>query len=52
MPADFGDIAAYHHEEAARHYALAQAKSCHLERSTAESKDLWLLLHLLFSMAD
>lgn len=25
MPADFGEIAAYHHMEAARHYALAQA---------------------------
>jgi hypothetical protein len=25
MPADFGDITAFHHEEAARHYALAQA---------------------------
>jgi hypothetical protein len=25
MPADFGDITTYHHEEAARHYALAQA---------------------------
>ncbi|MGD0682042.1 MAG: hypothetical protein ABR990_08325 [Terracidiphilus sp.] len=25
MPADFGDITAYHQEEAARHYALAQA---------------------------
>ena len=25
MPADFGDITAYHREEAARHYALAQA---------------------------
>lgn len=25
MPADFGDIAAYHREEAARHYAMAQA---------------------------
>ena len=25
MPVDFGDITAYHHEEAARHYALAQA---------------------------
>ncbi|MGD0294007.1 MAG: hypothetical protein ABSB30_09150 [Terracidiphilus sp.] len=25
MPADFGEIAAYHQEEAARHYALAQA---------------------------
>lgn len=24
MPADFGDITAYHREEAARHYALAQ----------------------------
>ncbi|HEY1209854.1 MAG TPA: hypothetical protein VGE85_10835 [Terracidiphilus sp.] len=24
MPADFGEIAAYHHYEAARHYALAQ----------------------------
>jgi hypothetical protein len=25
MPANFGEIATYHHEEAARHYALAQA---------------------------
>jgi hypothetical protein len=25
MPADFGDITAFHHEEADRHYALAQA---------------------------
>jgi hypothetical protein len=25
MPADFGDITAYHREEAARHFALAQA---------------------------
>jgi hypothetical protein len=25
MPADFGDITAFHHEEASRHYALAQA---------------------------
>ena len=25
MPANFGDIAAFHHEEADRHYALAQA---------------------------
>jgi len=25
MPADFGEIVAYHHLEAARHYALAQA---------------------------
>jgi hypothetical protein len=25
MPADFGEIAAYHHQEATRHYALAQA---------------------------
>ncbi|HME59268.1 MAG TPA: hypothetical protein VKF63_13075 [Terracidiphilus sp.] len=25
MPVDFGEIAAYHHYEAARHYALAQA---------------------------
>jgi hypothetical protein len=25
MPVDFGDITAFHHEEAARHYALAQA---------------------------
>jgi hypothetical protein len=25
MPADFGEIAAYHRQEAARHYALAQA---------------------------
>jgi hypothetical protein len=25
MPTDFGDIAAYHREEAARHYALAKA---------------------------
>jgi hypothetical protein len=25
MPVDFGDIAAYHNEEAARHYALAKA---------------------------
>src|ERR1035437_10778727 len=25
MPADFGDITAFHHEEAARHYALARA---------------------------
>jgi hypothetical protein len=25
MPANFGDIAAFHHEQANRHYALAQA---------------------------
>ena len=25
MPADFGDITAFHRQEAARHYALAQA---------------------------
>ena len=25
MPADFGDITAFHHQEAARHYARAQA---------------------------
>jgi hypothetical protein len=25
MPVDFGEITAYHHEEAARHYALAKA---------------------------
>ena len=25
MPANFGDIAAFHHEQADRHYALAQA---------------------------
>ena len=25
MPVDFGDITAYHHEEADRHYAMAQA---------------------------
>ena len=25
MPANFGDITAFHHEEANRHYALAQA---------------------------
>ncbi|MGO9318491.1 MAG: hypothetical protein ACLPXT_13575 [Terracidiphilus sp.] len=25
MPVDFGEITAYHHEEAARHHALAQA---------------------------
>lgn len=25
MPADFGDITAYHREEAARHFALAQS---------------------------
>jgi hypothetical protein len=36
MPADFGDIAAYHHQEAARHYAMAQAAR---DRGSIEEAD-------------
>jgi hypothetical protein len=39
MPANFGEIATYHQEEAARHYALAQAARDRGSLAEAEYQD-------------